>query len=195
MARQSTVTKEKLLAATAVTIVKWGLRKTTLDDIGKAAGVSKAAVLYHFHSKEELVAAVVDAEHQRFLTALRESVGKETTAEGRLRTFALVRFQYITERLHDYGDVAKELIESVMPLVRASEARYREEELTLLRAILTEGMAAGELAPGDPDLIAAAAMAALSGLYEGFMLYDRGDQVGAGIEQLFHLLMDGLRRR
>ncbi len=93
MPRQATVTKEKLLEATATTIVKWGLRKTTLEDIGKAAGVSKAAVLYHFHSKEELVAAVVDAEHQRFLAALRESIGKETTVEGRLRTFALLRFQ------------------------------------------------------------------------------------------------------
>jgi AcrR family transcriptional regulator len=195
MARQATVTKDKLLGATATTLAKWGLRKTTLDDIGKAAGVSKAAVLYHFHSKEELVAAVIDAEHQRFLATLRESLGKETTAEGRLRAFALLRFRYIADRLREYGDVAKEIIESVMPLVRASEARYREDELSLLRTMLAEGMATGELAPGDPDLIAMAAMAALAGLYEGFMLYDRSDKIAEGIEQLFHLLMNGLRRR
>lgn len=195
MARQPTVTKEKLIEAAAATITRFGLRKSTLEDIGRAVGVSKAAVLYHFHSKEEMIAAVVEQEYQRFLGELRAALAGETTAEGKLRVFGLGRFQYIKDRLLAFGDVTKEILESVLPLVRESLVRRREEELGLLRGILADGMRSGELAPGDPDLIAVAAMAALTGLYDAFLLYGRESRIDEGLEQLFRLLMDGLRRR
>jgi AcrR family transcriptional regulator len=195
MPRQPTVTKEKLIEATASTIARYGLRKSTLEDIGKVVGVSKAAVLYHFHSKEELIAAVVEQEYQRFFGELKDALGRETTAEGKLRAFGLGRFQYIKERLSAYGELTKEILESVLPLVRASLVRLREEELGLLRGILADGMRSGEFASGDPELIAVAAMAALTGLYDAFILYGRESRIDAGLEQLFRLLMDGLRRR
>jgi AcrR family transcriptional regulator len=195
MPRQPTVTKEKLIEATAATIIRYGLRKSTLEDIGKVVGVSKAAVLYHFHSKEELIAAVVEQEYRQFFSELKEALVRETTAEGRLRAFGLGRFQYIKDRLQAYGDVTKELLESVMPLVRASLVRLREEELGLLRGILAEGMESGEFTRGDPDLIAVASMAALTGLYDAFLLYGRESRIDEGMEQLYRLLMDGLRRR
>lgn len=195
MKRRATVTKEKVLDVTGSTIGRFGVRKTTLEDVARSAGVSKAAVLYHFHSKEELIAAVIDREHQQVLAMLREAVAAEATAEGKLRAFAVLRFRYITERLRAYGDVTREIVESVMPLVRASQVRYREQELEILRGILAGGMAVGELASGDPDLMAVAAVAALSGIYEAFILYDRGDRLVDGVEQLYRLLMDGLRRR
>jgi len=195
MARQPAVTKEKLIDAAVTTIARYGLRKSTLEDIGKAAGVSKAAVLYHFHSKEELIAAVVEQEYDRFFRELRDALAHETTAEGKLRVFGLGRFQYIKDRLLAYGDVTKEILESVMPMVRECLARRREEELGLLRGILADGMRSGEFAPGDPDLIAVAAMAALMGLYDAFLQYGRESRIDEGLEQLFRLLMNGLRRR
>jgi len=198
MSRQSTVTKEKLIEAAATTILRFGLRKTTLEDIGRVAGVTKAAVLYHFHSKEELIATVVEQEYQRFFGELQEAVGRETTAEGKLRAFGLGRFQYIKERLSvygAYGDLTKEILESLMPLVRAALERLRERELELLRGILAEGMRSGEFAPGDPDLMAVAAMAAVTGLYDAFMLYGRESRIDEGLQQLFQMLMNGLRRR
>jgi AcrR family transcriptional regulator len=195
VAKQPTVTKERLLEATVTTVSRYGLRKATLEDIGKAVGVSKAAVLYHYHSKEELVATVISKEYDRFFAVLREAIEKESTAETRLHAFAFMRFQYIVERIASYGALTKEILESVMPLVREVIARNREQELSLLRGILAEGMASGELAPGDPDLIAMASMAGLTGLYDAFILYDRGDRIADGLEQLFQLLMNGLRRR
>jgi len=93
------------------------------------------------------------------------------------------------------GAVTKEILESVMPLVRECLVRRREEELGLLRDILADGMRSGEFAPGDPDLMAGAAMAALTGLYDAFLLYGRESRIDEGLEQLFRLLMNGLRRR
>ena len=195
MPRQPAVTKEKLIDATASTMTKYGVKKTTLEDIGRAVGVSKAAVLYHFHSKEELIVAVIDAEYERFLGWLQEGIDRETTAERKLHAFGFLRFQFIGERMQAYGEVTREILESVMPLVRESVARNRERELAMLRGILADGMASGEFAPGDPELMAVAALASLSGLYDAFMIYDRADRVAEGLEQLFRLLMNGLRRR
>ncbi|MEU4245320.1 TetR family transcriptional regulator [Actinoplanes sp. NPDC026619] len=56
MARHTSAdTRADLLAAATVEFTARGLRGTSLADIAKAAGYSKATVLYQFESKEHLV--------------------------------------------------------------------------------------------------------------------------------------------
>lgn len=50
-------TRRELLDAASVRFTSTGLRGTSLADIAKEAGYSKATVLYHFESKEQLLRA------------------------------------------------------------------------------------------------------------------------------------------
>lgn len=51
---------ERILRATARTIVEHGAGALTMNDVAEEAGVSKGLIHYHFHDKETLLARLVE---------------------------------------------------------------------------------------------------------------------------------------
>ena len=50
---------ERILEAAAELIVRWGYKKTTVDDIARQAGVAKGTIYLHWKTREELFKAVL----------------------------------------------------------------------------------------------------------------------------------------
>jgi AcrR family transcriptional regulator len=64
-------TRERVVAATLRCLAAQGLRRTTVDDVAVAAGVSRATLYRAFPGgRDTIVAAVVDAELERLAAAL-----------------------------------------------------------------------------------------------------------------------------
>jgi len=198
MPRAPKISREKLLAVATEVLMHHGVRKTTLRDVATAAHVSHATVLYQFESKEALFAAVMDAEWLRLLGLVRRSVERPPTAEGKLRAFFQARFRHIRRRAAEFGlpdESEIEHIDALMPLVHRTMERHRADEVRLLREILEEGHRTGELSVAEPDVVAVAMIAALSGVDIAMVRYGRTCTSRRGREGLLRLLMDGLRRR
>ncbi len=65
--------EERILTAAAACIARVGVGKTTLDDVAREAGCSRATVYRYFGGKEELLVALVHAEAARLLDAVRRA--------------------------------------------------------------------------------------------------------------------------
>lgn len=72
--------REQLIGVTIDRVAEKGYAGTSLSGIAEAAGITKAAVLYHFPTKD----ALVDAAHQHVLAALTDEVVRaiETTEDS-----------------------------------------------------------------------------------------------------------------
>ncbi|MGE0733389.1 MAG: TetR/AcrR family transcriptional regulator [Alphaproteobacteria bacterium] len=62
--RQRDETREKVLDAALELIVTRGYEATSIDDIAKAASLTKGAVYFHFHSKAGVLLALLDRVEQ-----------------------------------------------------------------------------------------------------------------------------------
>ncbi len=51
--------EERILDAAATLLVRWGYRKTTIDDVAREAGVGKGTIYLHWKDKNELFRAVI----------------------------------------------------------------------------------------------------------------------------------------
>ena len=51
--------EERILDAAATLLVRWGYRKTTIDDVAREAGVGKGTIYLHWKDKNELFRAVL----------------------------------------------------------------------------------------------------------------------------------------
>ena len=58
--KKSEASKEQVLDAAIRTLATLGYAKTSIGDIAKTAGMSKGAVHYHFESKHDLIAQVLE---------------------------------------------------------------------------------------------------------------------------------------
>jgi AcrR family transcriptional regulator len=80
MARVST--REEILSAAATLFATTGYKGTSLHDIAVAVGCSKATLLYHFATKETILATLV-APAVRDLATLTERLADQPPAEAR----------------------------------------------------------------------------------------------------------------
>jgi|GEM_PF-2275011 len=198
MPRAPKISREKLLAVAAEVLMRHGVRKTTLRDVATAAHVSHASVLYQFESKDALFAAVMDVEWRRLFDLVRQRIERARTAEDKLRAFFLTRFRYIGRRRKEFGlfdDSELEYVAVLMPLVHRTMERHRAEEFRVLREIIDEGRRRGEFSVTEPDVVARTMIAGLSGVQIAMVMYGPSWLPARGLEELFRLLMDGVRRR
>jgi AcrR family transcriptional regulator len=87
------VTRERLLVAAAQLVASEGPSALTLDRAAEAAGMSKGAVLYHFKSKDALIAALVTSALNKFDAATDAVVLRDTAGAGNYaRAYAKVSF-------------------------------------------------------------------------------------------------------
>jgi AcrR family transcriptional regulator len=64
--------EERILDAAATLLVRWGFRKTTIDDVAREAGVAKGTIYLHWRDKNELFrAAIMHAQQQAMADVTR----------------------------------------------------------------------------------------------------------------------------
>jgi AcrR family transcriptional regulator len=88
-----------LLAAIVDTVLQSGLADLSLRPLAAAVGSSPRTLLYHFHSKEELLVAVLDETNRRQARLLE--AWYERSAEHDVRTLLLRAWQWLTAPRHD----------------------------------------------------------------------------------------------
>jgi len=80
--------RQRVLEQAAWLFLQHGYRETTLRDIAAAAGMKAGSIYYHFDSKEQLLAAVLDTGIERITRSFTETAattGPEVPPRERLR--------------------------------------------------------------------------------------------------------------
>jgi TetR/AcrR family transcriptional repressor of nem operon len=166
-----------------------GFNGFSYADIAAELRITKAALHYHFASKGELGAALVDRYCARLSQNLVVIAGADPSAPARLRAYAaLYRNMLRQERLCLCGMLAAEY-QTLPEIMQSAVIRFFTLNEAWLEAVLTEGAAAGEI-----QLVGAAAQAAVAlvaGL-EGAMLVTRPFGDMARFEAVAGPLLAGL---
>jgi AcrR family transcriptional regulator len=94
--------RERLVAAAIQLLYQQGIERTTLADIAKVADVPAGNVYYYFKTKDDVIAAAIEAHAQQIRTTLASIDVRHRSPRGRLK--ALVReFAAQTEVVAQYG--------------------------------------------------------------------------------------------
>ncbi len=79
--READDTAARILDAALSAIAEYGVTKTTLEDIAREAGCSRATVYRYFPGKQVLLDGIVDAEVRRLAVALDDAARSARTLE------------------------------------------------------------------------------------------------------------------
>jgi AcrR family transcriptional regulator len=82
MARQEGETRHRIVEVAYEQFYSVGFMRAGVDAIAEAAGVTKRTLYYHFESKDDLVAAVLEAQHQLAIERTQRWAHKVTGSPG-----------------------------------------------------------------------------------------------------------------
>ena len=83
--------RERILAATLVSLARYGVGKTTLEDVAKEAGCARATVYRYFGGKQQLLHTVIAHESERVLAAIDAAVAPGADLEDALVAMGTAR--------------------------------------------------------------------------------------------------------
>lgn len=95
-ADMSSETQSRILLATIASLAELGYAGTTMSGIAERIGVSRAALVYHFNSKNALMAAVIDTIYDEMGAMFRAAAHPALTPAERMLAVLDASFHFTT---------------------------------------------------------------------------------------------------
>lgn len=128
-----------------------GYDRTSLRDIAEEAGITKAALYYHFPDKDALYERVVLESLERLIAHVEAAMVGATTAIERIHVFFAATATYLDHN-RDAWSAGSSAFWSDLSDRRAAALQRRDRFEHLLRQAIIDGVASGELRQVDPSL-------------------------------------------
>tara|TARA_B100001029_G_scaffold114009_1_gene94265 strand:+ start:110 stop:706 length:597 start_codon:yes stop_codon:yes gene_type:complete len=132
-------TRERILDAALTAFGLRGFDSTSLDDLAAEVGITKQAILYHFSSKQELLAATIELAVQELGGALSEAADAEARGFQRIEDLVRATFSLAARRpevlglvriVSRQGGTASGKLASSMGFMLAEAVKFVEEEMS-----------------------------------------------------------------
>jgi AcrR family transcriptional regulator len=168
-----------------------GYAATSMRDIAKALDLQGGSLYAHIPSKEAVLAAIVEEAAEDFHAAVRPIAERDGPATERLREMVTAHVRVVTggrERakvfLFEWTFLGQERRQAV--------ARSRLAYQRYFERVVAEGVAAGELATGDPKFAAVFILSAMNAMAHWYRPDGPlgPDQLATNYAELF---LEGLR--
>ena len=119
---------------------QYGLKKTTMEDIAKAAGKSKSTLYYYFKDKEEIFDRVINLEIDEFFQTVKTAVNKQSDAISMLKAYIVTKVKTLREKINLYTFAENDLQGRLNKEFTNLRNRYDNEEKKMISSILTKGV-------------------------------------------------------
>lgn len=170
-----------ILRAGSECFARFGFDKTTLDDIGRRAGLNKASLYYYFQNKEDIFMAVVKKELQAFLSDLQSKTSAYPDTRKQIRF-------YLTERVRRYGEISHlnrlsvDHVQNLAPLFADLQQENKTLEIAYLTGLMRKASMENILAISEPSAIIAEHLLYLSESFKNDTVHQAGRFVNGAID-------------
>jgi AcrR family transcriptional regulator len=184
--------KEKALASAEANIRRYGIEKFRLNDVAKDLGVSHVALYNHFPDKS----AIVDVVSEKWLNSIDQTLQrvceKDKDPCERIVDFFVKLNQLKREKVQKDPELFKVFnlaAERVKPFV----VNHLKIQFTLLRGLVTEAIAHGEIRGETPEKITTLLLESTISYHHPRLVAERLDEKReAALRRLLGVLFKGL---
>jgi AcrR family transcriptional regulator len=185
--------RETILSHAAKLFAEKGFDGASLQDVAKAVGISKAAVYHYFPTKQDIYDDIVIDLLSRLRTAVQDRIESSAPFSEQLRQmmtghaeFFESNYESFVTLLHGFGGLSRTL--------GKGQVSVRDEYETMIRKLMTDAKASGDLTMGDPAICARAVLSMLNWMARW---YRPGGRLSAHdfAEEYYSLIYNGLKPR
>ncbi|GGE11092.1 hypothetical protein CHU00_11495 [Sphingobacterium cellulitidis] len=132
---------------------RYGLDKTTLEDIAKAVGLNKTSLYYYYKKKEDIFIEVALREGEKYIQTLQEATSEKSEIEECVAFYLESRFNYYTQVLN-MNRVSVETLHKLLPRFFELYDALMHREKEFLTALLEKAIQEKKIRMKDPKEVA-----------------------------------------
>ena len=136
--------KEKIGKAAMQCFEKYGLDKTTLDDIAQSIGLNKASLYYYYKNKEDIFIEVALKEGEDYIASLQQKALLKKGIEKQVWFYMHSRFNYYKNILNK-NRVSVETLNKILPRFFELYDALMKKEKKFLTQLVADAVRNGEL--------------------------------------------------
>ena len=187
-------TEEIIIKAAQNLFTRFGLKKTTVDEIARLAHIGKGTIYNYFKSKEDIFANVIEKETKLLGEKLSDAIQQAATPQEKLRAFVLTRMRYLKELTNYYRALIDDYLEHY-PFIEKIRQKSLQEEINFVKDILDEGVKTNVFSIENTEMTAFVLVTALKGLEYPWTVETSLENIGKNIDELLKVLFKGIEKR
>ena len=182
---QRNLRKQSILEGALKVFKKYGIEKTTMDEIAIESGFGKATLYYYFASKDEVFIAIMEDGWKGLWEGIENLIIKELSPRKKFMSIIKKMANIVSSNKNLYGFLftAPNHIHDESKQVWKT---YQERLYAILKSIIEEGIKKKEFINLDPGML----MKAIGGLFHG-LLIENEEELD---EKEFELMLENFLR-
>ena len=184
--------REQLVQAARQVFVRYGYKKTALDDISKEARKGKSTIYYYFKSKDDIFKAVIDAEAEIRAKTIDDQISTIDDPQQKLKTYIYVRMLTLKKVGNYYEAIKNDLLDNLY-FVNSFRNNHFDAEINLVKDLLLEGIEKGVYTIQNPELTAKTIVTLLHGFEVPLILKNLSDEeLQKSVDEMLNILFFGI---
>ena len=182
---------ESILDTAKKMFARYGLQKTSLEEVARMARVTKATLYNYFENKDQVYLEVLRREIDDVIKQVSLSVEQEVSPVDKLRAFVQAKFRYMKDAINILN-LDREGIDKLLPKTAAIHDSLFKREVEIIRCILDRGVNEGVFRIKDVFLTAQAIGHALKGFELNWLVQESNKQIEDYLYPLTDVVFKGI---
>lgn len=189
-------TRREIISASGELFQRYGIDKTTMDDIAGAVGKGKSTLYYYYKSKEEVFYAVVNKEKDEIMKSINDAIKDIESPSEQLKEFFITHFKEVRKKLNLYSVILKDNAKKHMDLFYKIQKESFESQIEMLKNIVLGGIKKSEfknIKEEECEAIVSVIVMMLQGIDSNLVFSKNRPQKMFGIEKAIDIFIKGLK--
>jgi AcrR family transcriptional regulator len=187
-------TREEIIRVAQNLFQKYGLDKTTMEDIADGLGKGKSTLYHYFKSKEKIFLTVIRKEIQEVSAKVNSAIKEKSSPSEQLRSILSVRYYETKSKMLLYLIIISES-KKHLDLFQKIQCEINITEIELLKKVLMEGIIQKEfksIKQKDCNALALLAMSMSRGIHTDIILSGKLPSEDIKIETVIEVFVRGI---
>ncbi len=184
--------REHLINAARQVFVRYGYKKTALDDIAREARKGKSTIYYYFKSKDDIFKAVIDAEAEIRTKMIDDQISAIDDPMQKLKTYIYVRLLSLKNVGNYYEAIKNDLLDNLY-FVNSLRTNHFDDEVNVVKNLLLEGIGRKIYTIQNPELTARTIVTLLQGFEVPLIQKNLSDEeLQKSVDEMLNILFHGI---
>ena len=186
--------REKIIETATKIFSRFGIKKSTMDEIAKKIRMGKSTLYHYFKNKEEIFLTVVKRESDILRDNLKKAINDVDDPKEKFKAYAITRMKNLKELRNYYATLTDEYL-SMYSFAEKIRKEFREFEFNTLKNIFNEGNQKGIFDIKNPELLAETLIIVFKGFEYQFITQETYLDIENHLDVLINIFFNGILKR